>query len=91
MGSTRLMLVESVFDFRGRPVLAPGVEAEHTKGLIGAAVRIVLPDGSSFDTTVVGIEMPTPNLTRRYPIELASTTVDQPVPVGSEVWAVGGS
>jgi hypothetical protein len=85
------MLVESVFDLRGKPVLEPGVAPEHTKGLLGVAVRVVRPDGTAFTATVSGIEMPTPNWARRYPIQLSSSTVDQPVPIGSEVWTVGGS
>ena len=85
------MLVESVFDRRGNPVLGPGVEGEHTKGLLGIAVRLVRPDGTAFTATVSGIEMPTPNWAHRYPIQLSSTTVAHPVPIGSEVWTVDDS
>ncbi len=85
------MLVESVFDLRGKTVLAPGVESDQTNGLLGVPVRVVRPDGSAFTATVSGIEMLTPNWARRYPIELSSSTVENPVPIGSEVWTVGGS
>jgi hypothetical protein len=71
---------------RGRALLLPGVEDPAAKGLVGAVVRVVRPDGSAFATRIAAIEMATPNWTRRYPVLLESMLADQPVPSGSQLW-----
>lgn len=85
------MVVEAVFNLGGRLVLTPGVKDEHARGLIGTVVRVVCPGGRAFLAKVVSIEMPTPNLIHRYPIGLASTSLDHAVPLGAEIWTQGGS
>jgi len=85
------MIVDAVFEHRGKPVLSPGVDDNHARRLLGQTVRIVRPDGTAFLSRVHGVEMFEPNPLRRYPIMLSSATLDQHVPVGSEVWYLGGS
>ena len=90
MSPTLLMTVDSVLELRGKPVLLPGVDDDHPHRLLGQTVRIVRPDGTSFRSTVHGVEFPNPNPLRRYPIRLASTSLEHHVPPGSEVWYLGG-
>jgi hypothetical protein len=83
------MIVGSVHELRGKAVLEPGVDDDHAHRLVGAAVRVVRPDGTAFDAKIYGVAMPTPNLTRHYPVMLSTGVVEQPVPLGSEVWLHG--
>lgn len=89
MQPQRLMVVEDVYVLRGRAVLFPGVDDDRCTRLVGDAVQIVRPDGTSFVSRVEAVEIATPNVARRYPIHLAAADVGNPVPVGSEVWLLG--
>lgn len=89
MHPQRLTVVEDVYVLRGRVVLFPGVDDDRCTRLVGAAVQIVRPDGTSFVSRVEAVEIATPNVARRYPVHLAATDVGNPVPVGSEVWLLG--
>jgi hypothetical protein len=79
------MVVDEVFELRGKTVLAPGVDGPHPHRLIGAAVGVVRPDGTAFDASIHGMEMPTPNWDRRYPIMLSTKIQENPVSAGCEV------
>lgn len=91
MQPQRLMVVEDVCEFRGRAVLFPGVDDDRCTRLVGAAVQVVRPDGTSFVSRVEAVEIATPNVARRYPIHLAAADVGNPVPVGSELWLLGST
>lgn len=85
-----LMVVECTFDWQGKTLLAPGVTADDfDRGLLGVGVRVVRPDGTTFDTSIVAVGCVTPNHARRYPVGLQSSSLEQPVPSGSEIWTHG--
>jgi len=87
----RLLVVENRVVIRGRGlVLFPGVIPEDDERF-SAGNRIVLrrPDGSSTDTQIDSLEIPSPNPRRELLIFLKERTKED-VPVGTEVWSTDG-
>ena len=80
------MRVDDVFELADRVVLAPGVDGEQSRGLVGRSVSLKRPDGSRLSTTVAAIEHPSPNPRRRYPIAIDGWLAKQDIPIGTEVW-----
>ena len=82
----KLMRVDDVFELADRVVLAPGVDGEQSRGLVGRSVSLERPDGTLVSTTVASVELPSPNPSQRYPIALGGSLTKQDVPIGTEVW-----
>lgn len=91
MKPTLLFIVEDAFQIKGRGcVLVPGLLAEPGAPAvrIGAAIRLLTPNGTSIDTVIRGIEMlnrglPPPVMTA--PILLPKNITKEQVPRGTQV------
>lgn len=83
------MTVEKIFDLGNRLVLGPGVNGSETGYLRPkTVVELVCPDGSSFTTNIVGIELVIPNHRGKYPIALSKEIGKGNIPIGTQVWTV---
>ena len=88
----RLFVVEDTFAITSRGlVLVPGILPKGNERFrVGDPIELRTPDGSAIATRIGGLEMICPNPRGDLVImlkELAKTDV----PIGTEVWSVGGA
>jgi len=85
---TLLSTVDDVFQIRGRGcVIAPGIpRSVEWRIQIGAAVRLIRPDGSNVETVINGIEMGGPLDSPGIPVLLGAEVSKNQIPLGSQLW-----
>lgn len=86
-----LATVEETFEFSGRNaiVVTPGIlrHGEYVwKVKVGDPVFLEAPDGTTHQTVIGGIEMPSPPHPDFSPIMLGPGITKQMVPVGTKIW-----
>lgn len=89
--SRRLFTVSDTFTIRGRGLVpVPGfVPVGEERFRVGDPLLLKRPDGSEVRTAIGGLELLDPNPNRDVVVLLKELTKDD-VPIGTEVWSVGG-
>ena len=86
-----LFTVTDTFPIRARGVvLLPGIVPDGEERFrIGDPLLLKRPDGSTLETMIGGLEILTPRTTPFTPVLLKGLGKND-VPVGTEVWSIGG-
>ena len=83
-----LSLIEDVFQINQRGcVVIPGIPRSINLPIkIGAAIRLIRPDGSEADSTICGIELGGHLDAPSIPILLGTGISKDQIPIGTQLW-----